>query len=87
MKQLTVRGFDEELEARLREVAEKEGVSLNKAVLTLLRRGAGMSEEGPASPVIGRSLDPFIGTWSEDQEKEFLDSVRVFEQVDEAFWS
>ncbi|MCH9649483.1 MAG: hypothetical protein K0U98_14670 [Deltaproteobacteria bacterium] len=87
MKQLTVRGFDEELERRLREVADEEGMSLNRAVLALLRKGAGIDEEGPSPPTIGRSLDPFIGTWSEDQEAELLEAIAPFEEVEEAFWS
>jgi len=37
VKQLTVRGFDKELERRLRDVARTKGVSLNQAALILLR--------------------------------------------------
>ena len=86
MRQLTVRGFDEELERRLREVAEMEGVSLNRAALTLLRKGAGITGERPSPPTIGRSLDPFIGTWSEDQEAELLEAIEPLEEVEEALW-
>lgn len=87
MKQLTVRGFDDELEKQVRKVAEEEGTSLNKAVLTLLRKATGLGEEQPSKPAIGRSLDPFIGTWTEDQEKELQEALGPFEEVDEAFWS
>ena len=37
MKQLTIRGFDDELIRRIRAVAREEGLSLNQAVLRLLR--------------------------------------------------
>ena len=36
VKKLTVRGFDKELERRLRDVARTKGVSLNQAALILL---------------------------------------------------
>ncbi len=34
----------------------------------------------------GHALDRFIGTWSAQQEAEVLRAVKVFGQVDEAFW-
>ena len=43
VKQLTVRGFDDELSASLRNLAKREGISLNQAALSclrLLRKGA-----------------------------------------------
>ena len=42
MKQLTVRGFDDELSECIRREAEQEGISLSKAALRLLRQGAGL---------------------------------------------
>ena len=38
------------------------------------------------SKAVGRALDRFIGTWSAEQEAEVLKAVKIFEQVDEAFW-
>jgi prevent-host-death family protein len=39
-----------------------------------------------APRTVGHSLDRFIGTWSAEEEAEFLKAVEVFEQVDESFW-
>jgi prevent-host-death family protein len=39
-----------------------------------------------SSQPIGHSLDWLIGTWSEEEEREFLQAIEVFEQVDESFW-
>ena len=86
-QQLTIRGFDQSLRERLEEVARNEGTSLNKAALLLLRRGAGLTTEAPRPEVVGHSLDAFIGTWSKEDERELLEAVEVFEQVDESFWS
>ena len=40
MKQLTVRGFDDELAEAIRLLERRDGTSLNQAALKLLRRGA-----------------------------------------------
>jgi hypothetical protein len=86
MTQLSLRGFDKQLERRLRELARREGVSLNKAALILLRRGAGLSQDVPASPGIGAALDHFVGRWSVADEKTLLDSIASCEAADESFW-
>ena len=38
MQQLSLRGFDKELERRIRQLARTEGISLNKAALKLFRK-------------------------------------------------
>ena len=63
MHQLTIRGFDDELTDRIRQLARREGISLNRAVLRLLRRGAGLGERDDKPDVVGDSLDHLIGTW------------------------
>jgi hypothetical protein len=84
--QLTIRGFDPELERRIRELAEREGISLNKAVLRLLRRGAGLEVPPDASNAIGAALDDLIGTWSDGEADALRSAVEVFESIDEALW-
>lgn len=79
MKQLTIRGFDDELERRLRALSRRERISLNKAALRLMRKGAGIEEPETGPPVIGDALDAFIGVWSEDEARDFMASVEVFE--------
>jgi prevent-host-death family protein len=44
-------------------------------------------EPAPSATVIGHALDRFIGTWSPEQAAEMLQSIEVFEQVDESFWT
>jgi hypothetical protein len=87
MNQLTVRGFDRELERRLRQVAREQGVSLNQAALILLREGAGLGRaRGPAN-TIGDSLDDLIGCWSAEEEQVFQKAVEAFETIDPQLWS
>ena len=83
--QITVRGLDEETGRRLRELSRRLHVSLNRAALILLRKGAGLADDdGPE--VVGDSLDAFIGSWSREQEAEFLESIRETRQIDRDLW-
>lgn len=85
IRQLTVRGFDRELERRLREEARRGDLSLNRAALRLLRRGAGLEAPTTASRV-GTALDHLMGTWSEDDARAMAAATRAFERVDEELW-
>ncbi len=75
MTHLSLRGFDKELERRLRELARRENVSLNEAALLLLRRGAGLNEADQSSASVGDALDRFIGSWSAADERRLLKSI------------
>ena len=86
MKQLTLRGFDAELQRVIQRLARRERISLNQAALRLLRRGAGLGDAGPLSETVGDSLDHLIGHWTKQQAEEMMDSVRVFEEIDESIW-
>ena len=84
--QLTVRGLDDELAECVRLLAKREGISLNKAVLRLIRKGAGLPD-GPRDPdTVGTSLDQLIGTWSSDESDEMDQALREFETIDEPNW-
>ena len=84
LKQLTLRGFDKELERRLRQEAQANGISLNRAALRLIRRATGL-DTAPAN-VVGSALDDLIGTWSQSDERRLRRATAVFERVDEDFW-
>jgi len=84
--QLSLRGFDKELERKLRDLARRERLSFNKAALLLMRRGAGLTETSPSPAVVGDALDRFIGRWSEADEKRILQSIAPCEAVDKALW-
>src|SRR5947209_10771345 len=76
MDQLWLRGFDKELARRIRELARREHVSLNKAALCSCA----------AAPVSSTTYVPrgrwatlsndFIARWSAADEKHLLRSVR-----------
>ena len=83
--QITLRNLDPRLAEEIRRMAREEGISLNKATLKLLRRGAGLQERRTPN-VVGHSLDHLIGTWDERDVKHFLRSMRGCERTDRSFW-
>lgn len=87
LRQLTIRGFEPRVEARIRDLARRERLSLNQAVMQLLRRGAGVAETGECQPdCVGASLDHLAGTWSAEDEREFARAIAPLEQIDPELW-
>lgn len=84
-KQLTIR-CDDDLAREIEDLARREGLSLNQAVLRLLRKGAGIAEGDETRDAIGSSLDWFAGSWTEEQAREFDEAVADFETIDEELW-
>ena len=86
MKQLTVRGFDDELTEHIRRLAKRDGVSLNQAALKLLRKGAGLADPTRKADIVGSSLDHLIGKWTDEEAVEMEKALEEFEIVDETAW-
>ena len=86
MKQLSLRGFDSELEKLIRQLARREGISLNRAVLLLARKGAGLENAGKSANVVGDSLDHLIGKWSAEEADKLLKSIKPLEKIDRSLW-
>lgn len=86
MRQITIRQLGPDLERQLRSLANKEGISLNRAALKLLRSGAGIGEPGARTNQIGHALDEHMGTWSAQEERSFLAAIESCEAIDPAMW-
>ena len=86
MKQLTVRGFDDDLAEAIRQLARRDGISLNQAALKLLRRGAGLPDGQGDGRNIGSALDDLFGSWTQQEADEFDRALEAFESVDESDW-
>lgn len=84
MMQLTVRGFDKALERELHRLAEEKGISLNKAALELMRRGAGLERNAEAG--VSRWIGRYAGTWTPEEADAFDEAVTVFDAIDEEMW-
>jgi len=62
--QMTLRNIPEKANRKLRDVARREGKSLNRVALEALERGLGIADE----QVEYHDLDDLAGTWVEDPE-------------------
>ena len=82
MKQLTVRSLGDDLACAIRRQANRDGTSLNRAAVKLLRWGAGL-DDGPAAGTVGSSLDHLIGSWSDEEAHEIERALKHFEAIDE----
>jgi hypothetical protein len=82
--QLTLRGLPPRLQREIRELARRDGISLNKAALRLLEKGAGLGAR--SEDCIGSSLDALIGTWSEEEADALIESIKSCEQIDSELW-
>lgn len=82
MNQLTVRHIPEPVAERLRELARREGMSLNRTVVSLLATGLGVEKPQPKR----RDLSTIAGAWSEADAAEFDRNTALFEGIDEELW-
>jgi len=78
--QYTIRGITDDLDRAAREMAEREGMSLNQVLVRALRSAFGVEEKATKKRELPASFD---GTPLEPEVIEVLDSQR---QVDASDW-
>ena len=78
--QYTIRNVPDYLDATLRDVARREGKSLNQVAVAALVRGAGLAER----ECVKRDLSDIAGTWQEDSA--FDSAIAEQRKIDEAIW-
>jgi plasmid stability protein len=78
--QMTLRNIPEKANRKLRDVARREGKSLNRVALEALERGLGIADE----QVEYHDLDDLAGTWVEDPEFDRV--IGEIDRVDPELW-
>lgn len=87
MDQLTVRGFEPEVERRLRELARREGISLSQAAMRLIRRGVGIDPLPVGTDQVGGALDHLIGTLPAEDAAALDEALAPTRVVDDELWT
>lgn len=82
MRQMTLRDIPDEIEMIARNEANRQGISLNKAFLTLLRRSTQQNTAQLSSADKKRNsrFSRFCGVWSDTEAAEF-DKVLLEQRV------
>ncbi len=84
-KSMTLRGLDPRLAARLREVARREGKSMNQTVLDALRNQLGLDKSRRFTEV-HHDLDHLFGRWDEDEFTRIQQKLDSERRVDSELW-
>ncbi len=82
MSQITLRQLPPMLEKQLRTLAKETGTSLNKVVISLLKKELGLTEDGDRK----RNLTALCGTWTAEEEAEFELNTSMFTAIDQEIW-
>lgn len=88
MRQMTLRDIPDEIEMVVRNEASRQGISLNKAFLTLLRKGLQQTTVQTSS-VTSKSksrFSRFCGVWSEEDAVEFDKALLEQRRIDNEAW-
>jgi hypothetical protein len=87
MRQMTLRDIPDEIEMLARSEADRQGISLNKAFLSLLRKSTEQTTQLTISARKGgASFSRFCGVWSEDEAAEFDKALKEQRGIDDEAW-
>ena len=85
MTMISIRGVSDKSLARLKSLAQREGLSLNALAVRALEAEAGTA--APAQPPKAfDDLDALAGTWKAADAKAFESATAPFGEVDDALW-
>lgn len=85
MKTITVRGIDDVLGDKLKQMAHEKNMSINQFIIDALKRQAGLTKEKQFT-VVHDDLDHLFGRWSQEEFEAIqgkIDSERV---IDPELW-
>ncbi len=87
MRQMTLRDIPDDVESVIRNEADLRGVSLNKAFLTVLTRGAQQTQLVPASVELTKGrFARFCGIWSDEEATAFDGAADKQRRIDSELW-
>ncbi len=79
MKSITIQDLDDTLAKRIRQSAEDQGISLNKAIIKLLKKSLGINQE--TKPNHREDFMDLFGTWSKEDLEEFDKATSHFKKI------
>lgn len=86
MKQITLRRIPENVTKTVKKEAERKGVSLNKAILSLLEKAVGGQTLEKKKKTLYHDLDHLAGLWSREEAAGFDKTLKTQRKVDAELW-
>lgn len=86
MKQITLRDVPDEIAKLIEKKSRKDNLSLNKTIISLLERGAGVMSAKKSARPLYHDLDHLCGVWSKKEDKEFKNNLKRQRKIDEDLW-
>jgi hypothetical protein len=88
MRQMTLRDIPDEIEMIARDEANRQGISLNKAFLTLLRKSTQKNTARlPSADKKHKSrFSRFCGVWTDTEATEFDNALLEQRNIDNEAW-
>jgi hypothetical protein len=86
LKQITLRGIPVEIEKMIKREAERKGLSLNKAFISVLEKATGTKEKVQKEKALHHDLDHLCGIWTKREVDEFTENLEFQRTIDEDLW-
>ncbi|MBW1927142.1 MAG: toxin-antitoxin system HicB family antitoxin [Deltaproteobacteria bacterium] len=86
MKTITVRRIEPSLAKKLKQVANKEGKSVNQLVIETIKQYLGMKKEKRFT-VVYHDMDHIFGRWSEEEFEQIQGKIDSERKVEKELWS
>jgi len=86
MKAITLRNLPPELARTIRQKAEEQGTSINKAVIKLLAEGTGVRDKKKGKKRLHNDLDALAGAWTKEEAVEFDKALAAQRTIDPDLW-
>ena len=84
MKSITIHKLEPDLAERIEKRAKREGISLNRAVKSILRSALGLSKPPPVDH--REDFLDLIGAWSSDESTAFEARIREIRTIEVNDW-
>jgi len=86
MKTITVRRLEPSLAKKLKQVANKEGKSVNQLVIDTIKQYLGMKKEKRYT-VVYHDMDHIFGRWSEEEFEQIQGKIDSERKVEKELWA
>lgn len=85
MKSFTIRGIDEELYNEIKKRSNHQSVSINKFILSILKKELGFNDQKKYQKVYD-DLDFLFGRWSQEEYELITRKIESERTVDKEIW-